>query len=159
MYINCTRYAILNFHISRGFYYRMTWAFTMKDFRNLVPWLLVFTGMRSGIHRGGKVIISFDAELPFELVWGTQKMSKNVTGTTWGGGIWQEMAWIGWSQWKGWFLRVYLTLITQPLTWKMFFQEFPSAACVPPISPALDCRISSQDFFTNRKWCQQIPNN
>eukprot|EP00434_Breviolum_minutum_P014410 symbB.v1.2.012707.t1/scaffold882.1/size155402/2 len=28
------------------------------------------------------VIISFDAELPFELVWGTQKMSKNATGTT-----------------------------------------------------------------------------
>lgn len=50
VYINCTRYAILNVHISRGFYYRMTWTFTLTDFRNLVPWLLVFTGMRPAIH-------------------------------------------------------------------------------------------------------------
>lgn len=84
---------------------------------NLASWASCFhqefTGKKTPkMHKfscdlGAEVIISFDAELPFELVWGTQRMSKNVTGTT-GRDEGCDKKWLKLVEWwpcKGWFWR------------------------------------------------------
>ena len=105
VYINCTRYAILNFHISRGFYYRMTWTFTMTDFRNLVPWLLVFTGMRPAIHLVVRWLFPLMRSCPSNWFGGPKRCQKMRPERRAEGCDKKWLKLVEWWPCKGWFLK------------------------------------------------------